>query len=164
MNSKDETAIPLCLQRAVVEVFQVQTGVAVQVESVASETGSGASDEVECMSVLGMKSSEYRGSLALGFPKASFLAFLEAMIGEKTTEINAENVDACGELLNIIYASARVKINEAGFSFEPSIPATVQGKDISVALGQSAKALKIRFRSEKGGFVVVLNLKEVAGP
>jgi CheY-specific phosphatase CheX len=156
-----EANIPVLLQAAVIDAFKIQAGLAVTVLSVtADNTESQPGDPIDCMAVLGMKSSVYQGSLALGFPKATFLALLEKMLGEKYPDIDDKNADACGEMLNIIYASARTNINKAGEDFQPAIPTTVRGNNLSVALGASSRFLKFRCASDVGGFLVALKLKK----
>jgi CheY-specific phosphatase CheX len=81
------------------------------------------------------------------------------MIGEKHAAVTPENADACGELLNIIYASARVKINEAGFDFQPAIPTTVSGSRISLPLGQYSSFIKFTAESPHGPLTLALALK-----
>ena len=139
----------------------MQASIEVSVEKVESAAANNdAKDDVECLSVLALKEKEFTGSLGIGFPKNTFLAVVEGMLGEAQSDINNDNIDACGELLNIVYASARVKINQAGFSFEPAIPSTVRGNNLSVAQGQGGRAIKIRFNSAKGKFILVLSLRK----
>lgn len=110
----NELRIPGFLQNAIVEAMKVQLSLAVSV-TISMETpkdGNKIDVPIDVVSLMGIKSSLHTGSIALAFPKATFLQVLEAMVGEKHTEISSENADACSELLNIIYASARVKIND----------------------------------------------------
>jgi chemotaxis protein CheX len=160
MSASSESKIPLLFQNAVIDAFKIQASLEVRVGNVVSEpSDSSAPGIIDCMSVIGVKSEEFQGSLALGFPKATFLNIVEKMIGEKHEKISQEIADASGELLNIIYASARVKINELGLNFQPAIPTTVLGKELSMALGTSSKYLKFTCDSEMGQFFVALNLK-----
>lgn len=158
--SAAEAQIPLLLQNAVVEAFSIQAGIKISVGKVVMEPADSASPEaIDCMSVIGVKGGEFEGSLALGFPKLTFLNIVEKMLGEKHEKISQEISDASGELLNIIYASARIKINELGMNFQPAIPTTILGKELSLALGAASKYLKFTCQSDLGNFFVALNLK-----
>lgn len=161
MGSASESAIPTFFQNSVVETFSVQVQLPVTLASSNAEGPDAPKADIhcDCMSVLGLKCDQFTGSLAIGFPAKTFLAILERMIGEKHAAISPQNVDACSELLNIIYASARVKINEAGFRFEPAIPTTITGKDLALALSSLSKTLKLTYESECGPFILALSLK-----
>ncbi len=157
-----EAQIPAILQNAVLDAFQVQIGVKVQLGEVVMEPASpSAQSIIDCMSVIGVKTENFQGSLALGFPKATFLKVVEKMIGEKHETISQEIADASGELLNIIYSSARVKMNQLGLNFQPAIPATILGKELSLCLGSASTFLKFTCQCEFGTFFVALNLKRL---
>ena len=163
MAAQNESLIPAAIQQSILDTFKVQSGSEAKVVSVTSESAENpnpASDSIDCMSVLGLKGNGYQGSLALGFPKPTFLRLVEKLIGEVITEIDNQNADACSELLNIIYASSRVKINQGGFEFQPAIPTTICGKDLNLALGPTSKILKFRCESDLGPFLVALSLKK----
>jgi|GEM_PF-5555699 len=163
MSEKNEAAIPNFLRQAITDAFQVQlnieTTVTVNTTS-AQETGQAVS-LLDVVSLMGVKATGFQGSLALGFPKATFLNVLESMLGEKHAEISDQNADACSELLNIIYASARVKINEAGFDFQPAIPSTICGKEISLPLGQFNSYMRFHCETKQGSFLLAFSLKRM---
>lgn len=161
MSQPNEAIIPLCLHQSIVETFEIQIGGKANVDSVTTDaTPKDTDQKIDCISTLGIKSENFTGSLALGFPAATFLKVIEKMLGEKHESINDNNADACGEILNIIYAGARVKINQGGFDFNPAIPTTVRGKELSIALGSQSKVLKLVCSSDFGPFFVALYLKK----
>lgn len=161
MAEKNESIIPVSLNQAIVDAFKVQVTMdaKVTVSSSATTEAKSLESNLDVVSIMGVSATGYIGSLCLGFPKVTFLSVLEAMIGEKHTEISDQNADACSELLNIIYASARVKINEAGFDFLPAIPATICGKEISLPLGQFSSFMKFSCETPKGPFLMAFSLK-----
>lgn len=162
MPSANESAIPTCIRKAIIDSFSIQLGVNAEIASVSMERKGAAlaAEKIECLSMIGIKSPGFDGSLALGFPASTFLKLFEKMTGEAVTEVTDQNADACGEMLNIIYASARVKINESGFEFQPAIPSTVRGKELSIAQANSSSYLKLNCNSEIGAFIVALTLKK----
>lgn len=161
MSATNELQIPAHLQNAIVETIQVQLSTKVDVNlTMVTPTPNGQPIlPIDVVSLMGIKSSQHTGSIALAFPKATFFKFLETMIGETHTEVNNQNADACSELLNIIYASARVKINEAGFDFQPAIPATVCGTGIWFPVAQFNNFIRFDCDSEKGKFLLAFALK-----
>jgi CheY-specific phosphatase CheX len=162
MNEK-ESKIPSFIHQAILDTFQVQVGSPVTVASAAIVKAGDTTFPVDCISVLGLNSTGYKGSLAIRFPKETFLATLEKMIGEKCADITPENADACSELLNIIYAAARLNINQQGFDFQPAIPTTVVGKELAMpGATHNAQVLRLACSSELGPFAVDLSMKKVA--
>lgn len=160
----NESAIPGFIHQAILHAFKVQANLTVSIGAVAAVKSTEPAGPVDCLSVIGLKSSEHTGSLSLWFPKPTFLAILERMLGEKFDDITPDNVDACGEFLNIIYASARLNINQAGFDFQPAIPTTVSGKELSVVSGAHAHVLRLTCESELGPFTVGFSLQKIAKP
>lgn len=161
MAGANESVIPIFLQQAIVDAFSVQLNLPakVTVATTSAEEASRATSSLDVLSIMGVKCSGFTGSLALGFPKATFLQVLESMLGEKHDSINNQNADACSEILNIIYASARVKINNEGFDFQPAIPSTICGKEISLPSGQYNSFMKFTCETPKGSFLMAFSLK-----
>lgn len=162
--SDNISVIPLEITKSIIDTFRVQLSVKAEVKvetKAASDALVSGPINLDIVSLMGIKSSRFVGSLALGFPLATFLAVLEKMLGERFDAITTENADACSELLNIVYASARMKINEAGFDFQPAIPSTVSGKEVSLPLGQFSSYMHFDGQSEIGPFVMAFSLKRV---
>lgn len=111
--------------------------------------------------VLQMTSSRYSGTLAMVFPASSFLNLYAAMVGETFAEINAENSDAAGEIINIVYGVARPKINKLGHDFTPALPSVLKGRDIAVCPA-GTPLLYLLCESKAGPFELQFTLKEKA--
>lgn len=109
-----------------------------------------------------LQSKNLEGNLSLAFPKETFFALLKRMLDETTDEITAENSDASGEMLNIIYSTGRKEINEAGFDFTPAIPSTVFGKYLALSKSNiSGIALYSDCVCDLGRFAVMLSLRNM---
>ncbi|RZA08049.1 MAG: chemotaxis protein CheX [Proteobacteria bacterium] len=162
--TSNESAIPGLIRQAILDAFKVQGSLDVKIASATVVKSGEAGLSVDCLSVIGLKASGHTGSLSLWFPKETYLALLERMLGEKYPAINNENADACGEFLNIIYASARLHINQAGFDFQPAIPTTICGTNLSVATGAHAQTLRFVCESELGSFGVGFSLQKEVKP
>lgn len=157
--------IPVFLQKAIVDAFKVQVTEDILVNATTMSTTEAiqAAAALDIVSVMGIQCTGFVGSLSLAFPKDTFLNVLEKMLGERYTEVNAENADACSELLNIIYASARKNINGEGFDFQPAIPSTISGHDLSLPLGQFSSFMRFSCTSKPGPFLMAFSLKRSSG-
>jgi len=85
---------------------------------------------VDICGVIGLTSSAFRGAITLCFPEKVFLDVMSKMFGETYTEITNELTDGAGELLNIIFGTAKSEIVNAGFSMEKAIPTVIKGQNI----------------------------------
>lgn len=152
--------IPPCIETAVSEAFRVQLAMTASLKKMSMESGYQGGRPIDCLSSLVLNSSTLIGSLAIGFPKETYLAILGRMIGEEVTELTADNSDAAGEMLNIIFGSGRKMINEGGFDFDPAIPTTVTGTGLALAKSNLAgTALFFDYESDAGSFLLMLSLK-----
>lgn len=174
MPPPDVKIIPPAIGEAVAKCFEVQLSspppaMAVTLESVRGANNAPkqniatiAKHPVDCMSTVIMQCSTLTGSLSLGFPTATFLKAFEKMLGERIEQIDSNNSDACGELLNIIFSGARRTMNEAGFDFQSAIPSTIVGKGLLLSNANLAgHVLVYDCSSEIGPFHVFLSLKPI---
>lgn len=157
MSTPDISIIPQSLQKSIEDTFTSMAGkpakiLSTQAEEATVEQGSGI------ISLVGVKSDQLQGTIAIYFPKETYVPLMNQVLGEKQTDICKENVDGASEFLNIIYSSARVAINEKGFNFQPAIPATLKGAQLELPPGPKAKLLKLRCQCEFGPFIVIVGL------
>jgi len=97
-----------------------------------------------------ISSEFFRGSYYIAFTKETFLNFYEAMVGEKTNEINQQNKDLAGEIANIVYGKCKKKFSSEGLNLEMVIPSVHLGKiDNSVVV-------IIPFSSSLGEFYIAV--------
>jgi CheY-specific phosphatase CheX len=150
------------VEGALQETFQTMLGDTISIvrkEGVAAEQDK--LKNLDVLSVVGIKSSKYVGSLCMGFPKATFVKIVERLLGEAIHEINNENSDAAGELLNIIYCAARNKINLKGFDLQPAIPATVIGSNLAMTITTSGVYYVTRVSGVLGDLELSLSLRQL---
>jgi len=155
----DLSIIPKTIAASIEDTFQTMSGSKASILEISSEWENSQAYAIDIMSVLGLSSAALSGSISLGFPKQTYLPLIEKILGEKHESINRENADACAEILNIIYASARAKINPHGFDFQPAIPTTLIAKALDISLNEGCKSMKIKCASDCGDFFVILALK-----
>ena len=157
---KMDPMIPNTLVNSVKEVLSIQATVTVTVKKVEAVPPIQLPG-IDIASSIGIKGKDLTGTLAICFPRATFLAIVGKMLGEAYAEINNENADAAGELLNIIYGSARVKINEAGHSFLPAIPTVVYGDKLKVSHGDVPLIVRIDCETEFGPFHLEVGFRKI---
>ena len=157
---KIDPIIPKSLVDAVKEVITIQANVPVRIKNVAALPPNELPG-IDIVSSIGIKEVGLGGTLALCFPKTTFLAIVGKMLGESYTEISNENADAAGELLNIIYANARVKINLAGHAFIPAIPTVIYGEKVKISHGDVSLIVRVDCETDCGSFHLEVSLKKM---
>ncbi len=114
--------------------------------------------DIAIAGVISLNTEQFNGTITLAFPEVVFLKIYESMFGEKVDEINADIEDAAAELLNIIYGSAKTKINsQLGFQLEPSLPTILSGEKIKIRQRTYQKILVLPFDTAYGPFHVEIS-------
>lgn len=153
-------AIPGHIDKSIVNAFRIQLSCKAQVQNLSMKPEVAQNYSIDCLSTLPMKSTNYVGSLSIGFPEKTYFKLIEQMLGEKIDQITAENADAASEILNIVYASARKNINEDGFDFEPSFPTAITGQNLIMSKSAlSGHGLFFQCNSDLGEFLILLALR-----
>lgn len=163
LTSTDIKVVPVCFEKSVIKAFEVQLQSKVTVKTVSMKPDATSDMSIGCMSTVMMQSKNLAGGLSIAFPVPTFLALLKRMLDEVATEVTAENSDASGEMLNIIYSTGRKEINEKGFDFTPAIPSTVFGQALALSKSNmSGTALYLDCECDLGRFAVMLSLRTIA--
>lgn len=158
-SSSIDPLIPTTLVDALKQAFSVQISTPVEIKGAKAIPPTRISG-IDLTAVIGIRSSALTGSIALCFPSRTFLGVVNQMLGEKYEKIDRENQDAAGELLNILYGSARVKLNQAGYDFAPAIPTVVLGSEIQISHGNSPLMIKIDCECSYGPFHLEVSLRK----
>lgn len=161
-NNPNDSIIPKSLMDSLKDAFAVQASTTVKLLQVTAVDPQSLPN-VDIISAIGIRSSSIAGTLAICFPAPTFLGVLNKMLGENYAEITQENADAAGELMNIIYASARVKINQSGHDFAPAIPTTTRGAALQISHSGSKKVIRVDCSCDYGPFYLEIGVRRVTG-
>jgi chemotaxis protein CheX len=99
------------------------------------------------------------GSLAISFTEACICEIVNSMLGESHTSINAEIIDAVGELTNMISGSARNLMEKKGIKAFAAIPTVVYGKNHTINAIYNVPSIIIPFSTVSGPFFVDVCIK-----
>lgn len=69
-----------------------------------------------------LKSTFFEGEFIIGFSKETYLKILQLVLEQDETEINKDNADFAGEIVNMIYGQAKTVLNLTGHNFEKILP------------------------------------------
>jgi chemotaxis protein CheX len=97
------------------------------------------------------------GTVALSFPQATALAVCNKFMSADLKEMNAEILDAVGELINIVAGNAKKGLTE--FAIEISLPSVIVGKNHRIVEPKGSVGFIIPFMSALGNFHMAVSLK-----
>lgn len=104
--------------------------------------------------VIGLVSQAFNGSVVISFNEKTFLQIISRMLGENVTSITKETEDGAGELTNIIFGQAKIKLNEMGYGIKTALPSVVTGANHSVLQMTNGPRIVIPFQSDVGPFFI----------
>lgn len=137
---------------SIVNVLETMAAVKVTPGKPQRKEGDTASGDVT--GIIGMASSDVKGSLAITFSCAAIFDIAERMLGEDVKEINATVTDLVGEITNMVTGGAKRMLAEQGYDFDMAIPAVVSGKDHHISHKFSGPKIMIPFATPAGRFFV----------
>ena len=87
------------------------------------------------------------------------------MFGEPYDKITDEIADGAGELLNIIFGTAKTILTDSGYSVEKAIPTVIRGSDIKLhSLTKGGRTVVVPFEGKDGVFHVLISLGNTKKP
>jgi chemotaxis protein CheX len=117
----------------------------------------GCQPEHEVSGIIGL-SGKARGIVVLSLSKEAALRATEALLRDPPTDINADVIDAVGELTNIIAGGAKARLKHLVMSV--SLPTIIVGKSHSVEFPKRVTPICIPFDCEWGSVSVEVGLIE----
>lgn len=142
-----------------IKTLQTQCNMELKIGDKPFLKGSKPLPSVDIAGIIGLTSPAFKGSIAICFPKITFLGVMGGMLGEKFTDITDELQDGAGELLNIIFGQSKVIWNEKGFGVEKAIPTVIRAHEMNVRQYSNSPALILSFESAHGPFFIEIALE-----
>lgn len=110
--------------------------------------------------IIGMSSSQLKGSMAISFTEAVIIDIVEKMVGEKVTGIDDTVTDMVGELTNMTTGGAKNLLAENGYDFDMATPVVVSGKQHEITHKAKGKIILIPFSTDAGQFFIELSFEK----
>jgi chemotaxis protein CheX len=102
--------------------------------------------------IIGMASSDVKGSLAITFTSTAIFDIAKRMLGDDVREIDNTVTDLVGEITNMVTGGAKRLLSEQGYDFDMAIPAVVAGKNHRISHKSSGPKILIPFTTLAGKF------------
>lgn len=101
----------------------------------------------------------HRGVLAVHFPYAVAMAITSSFLMMDVTEMNEDVHDAMGEIANMLGGNVKTILSEKGRDIDLSMPSTISGAEYSFQSDKDVDKVIIKFGTEKGSFMVEMDLE-----
>lgn len=135
---------------ATINTLKIQASI--ETKSLPLELKTTTQRQVDIIGVISLISRIYEGSISLCFPKETFIAICNKLFGETHTEINGEIEDAAGELLNMIFGTAKAQLNSKfDYQIPKALPAVISGQRLKLTQS-TGPTIVLPFTSEVGDF------------
>jgi chemotaxis protein CheX len=121
----------------------------------------GASPEFEVTGIIGL-SGKAAGTVVLSLNRETALNAAKTLLGEMPETINADVVDAVGELANMIAGASKAQLEQ--FEMSLTIPTVIVGKDFSIEFPSKSPPICIPFECKWGPLAVEVGLVELEAP
>jgi chemotaxis protein CheX len=103
----------------------------------------------------------YKGVLAIHLPKPVAMTITSTFLGMDIAEVNADVLDAIGELTNMIGGSVKSMLSENGRDIELSLPSTLTAEKYIFQIRENANLQMVPFKvNADHQFLVELQLAE----
>jgi chemotaxis protein CheX len=117
--------------------------------------------KIQISGAIAILSTMFAGSVLICFPKETFLKVVTNVFGDEQTEINKDNSDATGELINIIYGQAKtVLVDDLDIDFMKSRSYAVEGQE-KIKSYQTSASFLVPFESELGPFYLIVSFDTI---
>ncbi len=115
---------------------------------------------VGIVGIITLATTKLNGTISLVFSEPVFLKIYENMFAEKHDKITGDIQDCAAELLNIIYGTAKTKVNEMpGYDLQPAIPTVLSGEKMNLHQKTKEKVIILPFESSVGPFQMEIALE-----
>ncbi len=108
--------------------------------------------------IIGIVSETFTGSVAISFPKDTFLNIISRLLGESIHTFDKEVADGAGEITNMIFGQAKIELNEKGYGIRTALPSVVTGENHTLKSNARGPVFVIPFDSDVGKFFVEISL------
>lgn len=136
-------------------VFSTMLGTEIKRKSLELKPGCQPTHDVSA--VIGL-SGKVSGSVVLSMESQVALSAAGQMLFEELTEINAEVVDAVGELANMIAGGAKAEMSELALSL--GLPNVIAGRDHQIFFPGNVRPITVGFVSEWGQLAIDVGFNE----
>ena len=138
------------------EIFSTMVMMDISLEKVMDDHGK-LTDTITAM--IGLAGT-HKGVLAVHFPYTVAMAITSSFLMMDVEEMNDDVHDAMGEIANMLGGNIKTILSAKGRDIDLSMPSTISGSEYSFQSDSDIEKVIVRFGTEKGSFMVELDLEK----
>ncbi len=97
-----------------------------------------------------------KGTIEMSFSEDTAIAICNKLVAGDNTKLNADVVDALGEMVNMVTGGAKAKF--VGERMSTSLPSVVKGRNYTIKHPSGSRSVDIPFESELGNLLVRITI------
>lgn len=107
-----------------------------------------------------LESNLFQGSYYIHFDQRTYLNIVNRLLMTEDTEINDENKDFAGEIVNMIYGQAKISLNQYGHNFTKAFP---KFEVMPFPLKPTVPIVQLIMSTELGDIEILIEIKKMEG-
>lgn len=119
--------------------------------------GTGSQPAYDISGVIGL-SGRASGTVVLSLQREVALMATEVLLSQKATTINADVIDAVGEITNMVAGRAKASLEHLAMTL--ALPTVITGKNHIVSFGSATQTIRIPYSCPWGDMVLEVGLVE----
>jgi chemotaxis protein CheX len=118
-------------------------------------------DKLAVAGATAIMSTVFAGTILIAFPEETFLKVVNGALGESYAALTPDLMDACGELINIIYGQAKtILVDEMDIDFMKSRPYIIEDKE-RIRGYHSSSSFIVPFESDAGRLFLIVSFESI---
>lgn len=140
------------------KVLEVQTNIKSTMQKPYVKNSNSLQERIDIAGVISVVSDTFIGTIALCFPKQTFLKICFNLFGEEQTEITKDTEDAAAEILNMIFGGAKAELNKKNnYGIQKALPTIIRGDSLQVSQSTGTTMI-LPFSSDSGNFHIEIEI------
>ena len=139
-----------------IETFQKMVGIEAKPGKLIVKKGT--ANDYDISGIIGI-SGGAKGMVSLSFPKETAIKVTNKFVGTTNSDMNADTIDAIGELANIVAGYAKKGLVE--FNITISLPSVITGSNHQIVEPKDVFSFIVPFETQLGNFHLAVSLKSV---
>jgi len=138
------------------EIFSTMIMMEISLEEITEDHGTLRDTITAMVGLAGLR----KGVLAVHFPYSLAMAITSSFLMMDIDEMNEDVHDAMGEIANMLGGNIKTILSENGRDIDLSMPSTISGSEYSFQSDKDVEKVIIKFATEKGSFLVEMDLEK----
>ncbi len=109
---------------------------------------------------ISLESNLFQGNYYIHFDQRTYLNIVNRLLMTEDNEINEENKDFAGEIVNMIYGQAKIELNQSGYNFDKAFP---KFEVLPFPIKPIVPIVQLVMTTELGDIEILIEIKKMEG-